>query len=145
MMQSFHIITPRDPLYPQVIDLRQRILRAPLGLDIRDEDLEEEADQVIFVAEAAGMVAGCLLLQHVDAATFKLRQMAVDTAGQGKGIGARLVAVAEQYARSQGKTRMILHARITAVPFYRKSGYEIRGGTFMEVGIPHVLMEKPLP
>jgi len=143
-MLSFRIITPGDPLYPQVIDLRQRILRAPLGLDIRDENLEEEAAQIIVIAEDTGIVAGCLLLQEVDAATCKLRQMAVDTGRQGKGTGARLVAAAEDYARSRGKTGIVLHARMTAVPFYRKSGYKACGAPFTEVGIPHVRMEKML-
>jgi predicted GNAT family N-acyltransferase len=39
---------------------------------------------------------------------------------------------------------MVLHARETAVPFYLKLGYEVVGGQFEEVGIPHFKMEKKL-
>jgi predicted GNAT family N-acyltransferase len=143
-MLSIRIINHSDPAYPAVIDLRQRILRAPLGLDIRDEDLSGETEEVILIAEDNGVLAGCLLLQHKDPTTFKLRQMAVDTAWQRKSIGAQLVAEAERYARSVGKTRIVLHARMTAMSFYRKSGYDVCSDSFTEVGIPHVLMKKNL-
>jgi predicted GNAT family N-acyltransferase len=35
-----------------------------------------------------------------------------------------------------------LHARLTAIGFYEKSGYVVSGGEFLEVGIPHVKMVK---
>jgi len=143
-MQQVYIITTAHPLYTQVIDLRQRILRAPLGLDIRNDDLAAEIEQIIFVYEEEGKVLGCVLLQQYDATTFKLRQMAVDAAMQGKGIGAALINAADLYAVQVGKHKMILHARDVAIPFYLKLGYETVGPEFLEVGIPHHKMEKLL-
>ena len=143
-MQPVYIITTAHLLYEQVIDLRQRVLRAPLGLDIRNDDLEAETGQIIFVYEEAGKVLGCVLLQQYDATTFKLRQMAVDGDMQGKGIGAALVNAADLYAVQVGKHKMILHAREVAIPFYEKLGYEVTGPEFTEVGIPHRKMEKIL-
>lgn len=143
-MQPVYIITTAHPLYAQVIDLRQRVLRAPLGLDIRNDDLDAETEQLIFVYEEQDKVLGCVLLQHYDAETFKLRQMAVDTELQGKGIGAELINAADVYAVQVGKHKMLLHAREVAVPFYQKLGYEVTGPEFTEVGIPHRKMEKLL-
>jgi predicted GNAT family N-acyltransferase len=143
-MHPVYIITTTHPLYQQVIDLRQRVLRLPLGLDIRNDDLEADEDQIIFIAEENNIVKGCVLLQQYDAETFKLRQMAVDTAEQGKGIGAELVSAADIYAVNMGKSKIILHARDTAIPFYEKLGYEVTGDVFLEVGIPHHKMEKML-
>ena len=143
-MQQVYIITTAHPLYAQVIDLRQRILRAPLGLDIHNDDLAAETEQIIFIYEEQDRVLGCVLLQQYDAGTFKLRQMAVDTTAQGKGIGAELVNAADLYAVQVGKHKMILHAREVAVPFYEKLGYEVTGPEFTEVGIPHRKMEKLL-
>ncbi len=143
-MQPVYIITTAHPLYAQVIDLRQRVLRAPLGLDIRNDDLDAETEQLIFIYEEAGKVLGCVLLQHYDAETFKLRQMAVDPDMQGKGIGAELINAADVYAVQVGKHKMLLHAREVAVPFYHKLGYEVTGPEFTEVGIPHRKMEKLL-
>jgi len=143
-MTPVYIITTAHPFYEQVIDLRQRVLRAPLGLDIRNDDLEAETEQVIFIYEEDGVVKGCVMLQQYDAETFKLRQMAVDTAEQGKGIGLELVNAADLYATNMGKSRVLLHARETAIPFYEKLGYEVFGEALTEVGLPHRSMEKLL-
>jgi predicted GNAT family N-acyltransferase len=43
-----------------------------------------------------------------------------------------------------GFARMVLHARETAVPFYKVLEYNIVGDRFEEVGIPHFRMEKAL-
>jgi predicted GNAT family N-acyltransferase len=37
-----------------------------------------------------------------------------------------------------------MHARKTAAGFYRKFGYEISGQEFLELSLPHVIMEKQL-
>lgn len=144
LMHPVYIITTAHPLYQQVIELRQRVLRAPLGLDIRNDDLEAEIEQIIFIYEKDNVVKGCVLLQQYDADTFKLRQMAVDTAEQGKGIGMELVNAADIYAVNFGKSRIMLHARETAIPFYEKLGYEVIGEPLTEVGLPHRIMEKLL-
>jgi predicted GNAT family N-acyltransferase len=39
---------------------------------------------------------------------------------------------------------VVLHARETAVSFYKKLGYTKEGNVFEEVGIPHWKMTKPL-
>ena len=143
-MHPVYIITTAHPFYQQVIDLRQRVLRAPLGLDIRNDNLEAEIEQIIFIYEKDNIVKGCVLLQQYDADTFKLRQMAVDTAEQGKGIGMELINAADLYAVNFGKSRIMLHARETAIPFYEKLGYEVIGEPLTEVGLPHRIMEKLL-
>jgi predicted GNAT family N-acyltransferase len=143
-MHPVYIITTAHPLYQQVIELRQRVLRAPLGLDIRNDDLQAETEQIIFIYEEGNIVKGCVLLQQYDADTFKLRQMAVDASEQGKGIGMELVNAADVYAVNFGKSRIMLHARETAIPFYQKLGYEVIGEPLTEVGLPHRIMEKLL-
>lgn len=143
-MHPVYIITTAHPFYQQVIELRQRVLRAPLGLDIRNDDLQAETEQIIFIYEEDNVVKGCVLLQQYDADTFKLRQMAVDTTEQGKGIGMELVNAADLYAVNFGKSRIMLHARETAIPFYEKLGYEVIGEPLTEVGLPHRIMEKLL-
>lgn len=143
-MHPVYIITTEHPLYAQVIGLRQKVLREPLGMDIHNDDLAAELDQIIFIYEEDQSVKGCVLLQQYDAETFKLRQMAVDTGLQGKGIGTQLINAADLYAVQVGKHRMILHARETAIPFYQGLGYEVTGDSFTEVGLPHRKMEKLL-
>ncbi len=143
-MSSVYMITTAHPYYAQVIALRQLVLRAPLGLDIYNDDLDAEVNQQIFVAEEGGIVKGCLLLAHKDAQTFKLRQMAVHPSYQRQHIGKDLMEAAAHFARQMGKHKIVLHARREAIPFYEQSGYRVTGDPFYEIGIPHVFMEQSL-
>jgi GNAT superfamily N-acetyltransferase len=73
-----------------------------------------------------------------------MRQVAVLPTLQGKGIGKILVQQTEQWARYNGWRTILLHARLTAVPFYEKLEYEIEGDVFEEVSVPHFKMKKKL-
>ena len=73
-----------------------------------------------------------------------MRQVAVVSDLQGQGIGRALVEYSEALARKLGFRRMVLHARETAVAFYKKLGYLRIGGRFEEVTIPHWAMTKQL-
>ena len=70
--------------------------------------------------------------------------MAVQNNLQGKGIGASLMNFAENVARDQGYKKLIMHARKTAIGFYEKLGYKVSGDEFIELSIPHYIMEKKL-
>jgi len=133
------------PLYAQAIDLRTRLLRDPLGLVFYAEDLAQEWDMHHLVAvNEQQKVLGCLVLTELDQETIKMRQVAVDTDQQGKGIGAQMVKVSEEYARRRSYRTMSLHARQVAVDFYLRLGYEIYGDPFTEVSVPHRSMRKLL-
>lgn len=145
-MTSFLQIDTSHPLYAQVYDLREAVLRVPLGLSLKNEDLSGDAyDQVFVALEAEDRVVACLMLHYKGEGRLKMRQMAVRADLQGKGIGQALVRFSENAAATLGCRIIELHAREFAVTFYEKLGYERSGDTFQEVGIPHVYMEKRLP
>jgi predicted GNAT family N-acyltransferase len=73
-----------------------------------------------------------------------MRQVAVDAAIQGRGIGKRMVVYSESFSKELRFAEMILHARETAVPFYESLSYVKVGEGFTEVTIPHWSMEKTL-
>ena len=73
-----------------------------------------------------------------------MRQVAVASTWQGKGIGSMLVAESEKTASRLGFSLITLHARESAVPFYERLGYGRVGERFEEVTIPHFKMEKML-
>jgi predicted GNAT family N-acyltransferase len=135
MLPEIKRITTTDPEYPQ-------ILRQPLGQSVYEDDLSHEHEELLIVALLDNEVVGCTIIKEKDTHTGKLRQMAVASALQGKGLGAQLVVAAEAMSRQKGYTNIELNARDTAVPFYERLGYTIHGPAFMEVGIPHRLMKK---
>jgi N-acetylglutamate synthase-like GNAT family acetyltransferase len=130
--------------YTQMVTLRNEILRKPLGLSFDREELDKEKDDVLMGAFEDERLLGCCLLTRMDAATIRLRQMAVPNNMQGKGIGRALMIFAENIARDLGYRKLCMHARKTARGFYEKLGYHVAGQEFVEVTIPHYIMEKLL-
>ena len=127
-----------------MVNLRNEILRKPLGLSFTTEELEKEKDDILMGAFEDDKLLGCCLLTRMDSKTVRLRQMAVPNSMQGKGVGRALMIFAENIARDLGYQKLCMHARKTAVGFYQKLGYGISGDEFFEVTIPHYVMEKIL-
>ena len=138
------IIDHNSKEYRQMIELRDEILRKPLGLYFDPEELNREKDDVLIGAFEDDKLIGCCLITRADAYSCRLRQMAVTSNLQKKGIGATLMNFAENVARDRGYNIMVMHARKTAVGFYQKFGYAISGDEFYEVTVAHYVMEKKL-
>lgn len=130
--------------YDQMVQLRYEILRKPLKLFFEKEELEKEKEDILIGAYEEDKILGCCMLKKIDADTVRLRQMAVANNLQGKGIGASMMNFAENVARDAGYKKIRMHARKTAIGFYEKLGYSVTGNEFLEVSIPHYVMEKRL-
>jgi predicted GNAT family N-acyltransferase len=131
--------------YQAALHLRQQVLRAPLGLNLADEDLEaERAQQHFGLFDDNGILLACVIAAPLSPSLVKLRQMAVATAYQQQGLGRTLLSGVESVLLAGGVTTLTLHARWTAVGFYRRLGYATQGERFIEIGLPHVEMRKRL-
>ncbi len=130
--------------YKQMVELRNDILRQPLGLVFDPQELARETEDILIAAFEEEKMLGCCLLTKVDNKGVRLRQMAVQNNLQGKGIGAAMMNYAENVARDAGYHKVIMHARKTAIGFYEKLGYKVTGKEFQEITIPHYVMEKKL-
>ncbi|MEI8073307.1 MAG: GNAT family N-acetyltransferase [Bacteroidota bacterium] len=128
----------------KMVDLRFQMLRKPLGLTFSKEDLEAEKNDILIGFFDEESLEGCCILTKEDEKTVRLRQMAVLSGLQGKGIGRVIMTFAENIARDRGFKRLNMHARKTAQGFYEKLGYHVEGPEFEEVTIPHVEMVKKL-
>ncbi|MEP7257635.1 MAG: GNAT family N-acetyltransferase [Flavitalea sp.] len=130
--------------YQQMVQLRNEVLRKPLGLAFLADELESEKEEILIGAFEEEKMLGCCMLIKVNPGTVRLRQMAVLNNLQGKGIGRALMQFAENIARDSRYSKIMMHARKTATGFYEKLGYEVCGDEFQEVTLPHVVMEKRL-
>jgi ribosomal protein S18 acetylase RimI-like enzyme len=125
--------------------LREEVLRRPLGLSLRDEDLAGEEDQFHFgLFEPGGELLACVLAVPLAPSEARIRQMAVSPAHQGNGLGRRLLREVEGTLRERGFRRLELSARTSATGFYEKLGYGAVGGEYVSHTIPHVRMVKVL-
>jgi len=130
--------------YSQEQELRDRVLRKPLGMSLYNENMEAEQHDVHVGAFIHGRLAGVLILTRINATEIKMRQVAVDEASRELHIGTEMVLFAEIYSKKNGYSTMMLNARKTAVGFYEKLGYETIGEEFLEINIPHFKMRKCL-
>jgi GNAT superfamily N-acetyltransferase len=100
------------------------------GLLAFNEDRLGPADEqpVKFVArDSAGAVVGGIL-GHTRWSWLYIAKLWVDERARGHGLGTRLMAAAEDLARSRGCTDVSLDTfDYQARPFYEKLGYELFG------------------
>jgi predicted GNAT family N-acyltransferase len=131
------------PEHDESIRLRYDVLRRPLGIGFSADALAAEYKEFhLGFYDEQSVLRGILLLAPYSETVVKMRQVAVDTDCQRQGVGRQLVAFSEVFAKSKGFSKIMLHARLVAVPFYEKLNYTIFGEPFEEVGIPHRMMEK---
>lgn len=129
--------------YADAVALRNKVLRHPLGLVLTDAELAQDAAREHRVAvDDEGKVVGSVSYYLQEPTVLRVKQMAVDPAQQGKGIGDKLMRAAEQHGREIGALEVMLHARCTALGFYESREYVTQGDAFMEQGIPHRIMVK---
>ncbi len=138
------IIEHNSEDYKKMVELRDAILRKPLGLSFTEEELAAEKDDILIGCFEDDKLEACCFLTEVAPGVVRLRQMAVLSGFQGKGIGRAMMLFAENVARDRGYEKITMHAREEAVGFYKKLHYKVVSKPFTELGIPHYIMEKDL-
>lgn len=117
--------------------LRHRVLRA--GRPLEDAIWEGDEAARHFLLRWAGDVVAVATVMRRDfpdgeGPRWQLRGMAVGPEHQGKGLGAELLAGIEAAVGEP----LWCNARDSALPFYEKQGWEVRGEGFEIQGIgPH--------
>ncbi|EEW58593.1 MAG: GNAT family N-acetyltransferase [Tritonibacter mobilis] len=77
--------------------------------------------------------------------TAKIGRVCVVKSARGTGLGAKLIEACVNVARNQaGITRAKLGAQTHAIGFYEKLGFEVYGPVYLDAGIDHRDMVKPL-
>lgn len=114
------------------------VLNAELGYAASAEEMRPRVEwmlvrgdeNAIYVAEADGAVLGWIhvaVMQSLETGMYaQIRGLIVSSAMRGSGIGARLVARAEEWARSRGLKRMRVSSNVVRTrthAFYEREGY----------------------
>lgn len=133
----------------EILPLRAAVLRAhkPVSESVYAEDEEPDTFHVAFKKD--GRLLGCatgLKKCHpaCPEAIYQLRGMAVHPDHQRQGIGEAVLRCFENEARRRGAPAIWCNARKTAEAFYARCGWKATGPVFEEVGLPHVVMTKPI-
>lgn len=129
-----------SPDYEQSLALRAQELRLPLGLTLSHNDTYEDASQWHFALFKDGKMLACVVIKPIHASHVKLRQMAVDNAFQGQGLGTLLIKKIMLILTERNIRSIELHARKSAIGFYEKLNFKTQGDLFLEHGIEHIAM-----
>lgn len=134
--------------------LRQTLLRpgAPAEQSVYPGD--DDAPTVHFGAHVTGggLVGVASLYRearpgadHPEAPAWRLRGMAVASERQRAGVGAALLAACVAHVEGAGGTELWCNARVPAVGFYERAGFETVSPVFDIAGVgPHVVMRRPI-
>ena len=85
-------------------------------------------------------------LVPTDNLVYRIRQMVVHPDYQRQGFGRKILSSLSELAQNQGAIALTLDARLTAIAFYQKLGFETSGQEFPSTttGVMHIAMNRTL-
>ena len=104
---DIEIVEFNSLLQKKSIELRNKILREPLGMAFTAEELANEKNQIHIVASIRDIVIGVVILKILCDTTLKMRQVAVDFDLQNTGIGKKMIQFSEEYAKENNFNKII--------------------------------------
>ena len=111
--------------------------------DMEWDDGDEDAVHAVALNHLGRALATGRMLEHVPGVA-KIGRMAVVAGSRHSGVGRAVLDALLNAARSRGDREAVLHAQISAAPFYERAGFTRRGPVFDETGIAHVEMLRTL-
>ncbi len=141
----------RDANAVQIVSWKEaatalRVVRT--AVFIREQQVPEELEWDQFDAVSVHALAVNNTGQPVGTARLlpdgHIGRMAVLKEWRGQGLGSALLTKLLQVLIKRHQFEAQLHAQTSAIPFYKKFGFQIVGEEFIEVGIPHVKMTLPI-
>jgi predicted GNAT family N-acyltransferase len=141
------VIEVRPPRHEQelaaALALREEVFCGEQGVTFDGDHDGRDGEALQLVAVEDDVLGTCRMLIE-PGGTAKFARLCVRAGARGRGIGAALLAVAEQEARAAGAVRIGMHAQTDALRLYERAGYTPYGDRFDEEGIEHLGMEKYL-
>lgn len=132
-------------LYHESVELREALLRRPLGMTFSEYDLRTEPDDLMLGIVLDGVLVGSgVYIRQGD--TLNLHFLAVKPDLQKGGVGTKILLEGERIARAEGYRRIRLDSRMDVISFYLKNGYVHDGEAYVlqPSNLVHQPMEKLL-
>ncbi|MEM6980529.1 MAG: GNAT family N-acetyltransferase, partial [Planctomycetota bacterium] len=123
--------------YQSALDLRHRVLRAPLKQKFTAEELDVEFQCRHFAWRNEDQIVAAVVADTLPSGGVRLRQLVVEPDLEHDELATLLLAAVEQELASAGVKELILHARTELVAAYQAAGFSIEGDPFHELGLSH--------
>ncbi len=128
--------------------IRKQVFIAEQGVPEELELDELDLSALHALAYQDGQCVGTGRLVDLGNGQAQIGRMAVLPNFRGQGIGREILERLLLAATAEGVSSLILHAQLTAMPFYEKLGFVGQGSLYEEAGIPHrnmmLLLPKPI-
>lgn len=122
----------------QCLQLRRDVLWPQLELAQCRLQGDEQARHFGICVE--GVVVSCLSLFEMSDGIYQLRKFATHAGFRNQGLGSALLAHAIVHVQAAGGRGMVLNARLSALPFYRRHGFVRHGRAWRKSGVDFVEM-----
>jgi predicted GNAT family N-acyltransferase len=145
-MSAIRFIEAHSPAErARAFDVRRKVFVVEQGIAERLEFDAGDAGAMHLLALLGEEPVGTLRLRVIEEGrTAKIERVAVLPSARGTGIGQSLVQAALDAASRRGAGRALLHAQVRVRDFYARLGFAATGAEFVEDGIMHIAMQRPL-
>ncbi len=129
-------------LYEKALELRYFIFfkEHNLSKDILNDEMEERSTHIAISQDGELIAYGRLFTNNSE--EFQISQMVVSPNYQSQGYGVKLLLGLMRTAKNRGAKTIVLDARISAIGFYVKQGFQRVGQVYnsRSTGVPHIKM-----
>ncbi len=141
----FIVIKPWSEAQADAFLVRHQVFIQEQGVpaDLELDEFDQAASHAL--AYQGTDCIGTARLVDLGNGQFQIGRMAVLAPFRGLGIGKQILENLSGLALSRGSKTIVLHAQVTALPFYEKLGFLAQGPVYEEAGIPHRNMMLELP
>jgi len=126
---------------PETLPLRHQVLWPDLSVE--DCVLADDEDGLHFGGFIEGQLI-CVASVFEDESTYRLRKFAVLPQMQGKGCGTKMLRHICAALKAKNVQTLWFDARKTAIPFYKRLGFEQKGADFYKRDVVYVKMQRML-
>lgn len=128
----------------QAMAIRRAVFIVEQKIDEAEECDGLDDTSLHFIALGDGKVIGTARVRFPSPEYAKIERMAVLKEFRRCGVGTGILACVDKELKRRRVPVAVLHAQITAVPFYESQGYKPVGAHFYEAGREHYKMKKKI-
>ena len=125
--------------------IRELVFIKEQGVPKELEIDEHDPSAIHVLAQYDGQCIGTARLVSLGNNKAQIGRMAVLADYRGRSVGKTIMDQLLLMAKSKGIDAFILHAQLSAIPFYEKLGFIAQGPIYDEAGIPHRNMMLNVP
>lgn len=139
------LIKPWEEAQKDAFKVRQEVFVLEQGVPEELEIDEFDSSALHLLAYLNNACIGTARLHLNGDGSGQIGRMAILSSFRNKGLGRQIMGALIETAKSNGISSLILHAQISAIPFYEKLGFVVDGPIYDEAGILHRNMMMVLP